>query len=255
MKPVYIYVLKCPESDAVRYVGKTKNMKSRMRQHMHEANRFAKNNHKANWILNLLRRGLRPVMELDVEVFPDQCWKTVERERVAFYRALGFDLTNGTEGGDEPSELTAEGRRILSERASKIFGSEEGRRRQSEQMKRHCADPIYLAARTRASKVTRATPEYKAQQSERSKAMWNDPEFRARMQQSRAVLNASLEFRKKLSDSLRKAQADPSIRAMKAEKARAAWANPDIRHRQSQAIRDAWQRKERVALIQESACQ
>lgn len=230
MKAV-IYTLRCPESGAVRYVGKCVRMKARLRQHISDARIGKIKSHKCAWIRSLLNRGLRPVMALDVEIEEWQNWKAVEIERVAYYRGIGCDLTNGTDGGDSPGELTEEGKKILSERASKRFGSPEGRRRQSEFMKKLCQSPEWRAARDAAAKATRSTPEYKAKMSERAKAKWLEPGYRERSIASSIAARSDPEYRRRLSESIKRAQSDPAVRAQRAESTRAAWASGRMKGR------------------------
>jgi len=61
-----IYVLKCPISSEIRYVGQTKmSLIKRLGGHIYDAtNRNKKKlNHKDNWILKLLKNGYRPLIE------------------------------------------------------------------------------------------------------------------------------------------------------------------------------------------------
>lgn len=220
----YIYVLKCPESGAVRYVGKCINLKARFRQHTSESRIGLVKSHKCDWIRSLQKRGLSPVMEVDSLVSAGQDWKSVEVQRVAHYKALGCDLTNATDGGDEPGELSEEGRKILATRCSQSFGTPEGRALQSERMKRLCSDPAWRAARDAAAKATRATPEYKARMSARAKAKWNEPGYRERMIAARAEVVARPEYKEKLSRATKAWMTDPANHGLKSEARRAAWA-------------------------------
>jgi hypothetical protein len=176
---MYIYILKCPFTGEVRYVGKAKSLKPRLRQHIHEAQRGDRS-HKCAWIRKVLRNGGRPVIETDRQLDADECWKQVERERIAFYKAQGCRLTNSTDGGDGEGPLPDDIRAELSRRSKEYFASPEARRRQSEMMKRLCSNPEWLAERTAAQRALRGTPEWKAAQSARSKALWADPEYRAK---------------------------------------------------------------------------
>jgi len=239
MKSAVIYVLRCPRTRAIRYVGKCVDVKSRLRQHISESKIGDVRSHKCAWIGSLLRDGLRPVLEVDYVVPADECWKEAERRRVAFHRANGCDLTNGTNGGDDMGELSEAGRRILSERASKQFGTPEGRRLQSERMKSLCADPEFRAARDAAAKATRATPEYKARMSARAKAQWCAPGYRERMIEARKEVTARPAFKERLSQSVKRSHSDQAFRMRIAEKTRESWRDPEIRERRVQAIRKA----------------
>lgn len=240
MKNQLIYVLKCPLTDAVRYVGKTYSLKKRLRAHLYEARARSVKSHKCNWIRGLLQQGLLPIIQVDVVVPADIDWKRVECERVAFYKSMGCDLTNSTGGGDVPGELTAEGRRVLSERASQLFGTPEARESQRQMMKRLCADPEWREKRAAAAKAARSTPEYRARMSARSKAVWARPGQRDKARAARAEVLSRPEFREKHSAAVSKSQ-----RARKdeiAERTRRAWAQPEIRERQLSAMRAACKR-------------
>ncbi len=219
----YIYTLLCPETKAVRYVGKASNLKARLRQHRYEAKSARINSHKCTWLRSLFRKGVEPIMEVDCIVPDGECWKQTEVRRVAYYLSIGCDLTNGTKGGDEPGELTEEGRQRLAANASNLFGSAEGRVRQSQLMKDLCADKDWLKSRNDAAKRTRATPEYKARMSARARAKWADPGYREKMKVARADVCASPAYRKRLSESVAAAQSSPEVRAAIAEKTRLSW--------------------------------
>lgn len=218
-----IYLLKCPKSGAVRYVGKAKDAKARYRQHMYDA-RVGTKSHKCNWIRSLLVAGLRPTLEIDLVIGDSEDWKQREIERVAHYRAAGCDLTNSTNGGDEPGELTEAGRAILAESARSRFGTPEARVRQARIMRDLCSSPEWVEKRAAAGRITRDTPEYKAAASARSKARWADPAYRARMRQARAEVVARPEYRAKLSRATTAYMADRAARKAVAERTRASWA-------------------------------
>lgn len=96
MKTIYIYSLKDPETNEIRYVGKTTNINTRLKAHITRSrhNKY----HSARWVQSVIKRGLRPIIEL-VEECTEENW--VEREKfwIAYYRER-FDLTNLLEGGE-----------------------------------------------------------------------------------------------------------------------------------------------------------
>lgn len=98
---VYIYTLS--DSTGVRYVGKTKNKNSRLRMHMFEAKRGF--SHKSNWINKLSSNGLKPILEIIDEV-SEIDWEFWEKYWISQFKAWGFRLVNGTEGGENPPILT-----------------------------------------------------------------------------------------------------------------------------------------------------
>ena len=128
------YLLLCPESGAVRYVGITKApLKWRLNNHLSEARCGRKPSRRCAWIQSLLRRGLAPNIQHDVDVPDGANWEEVERERIAFFKAIGADLVNGTEGGIGLFKPTTEVRRRM---RKKHELSEEGLARQIDNAKR-----------------------------------------------------------------------------------------------------------------------
>jgi hypothetical protein len=240
---MYIYVLKCPSSGDVRYVGKANSLRARLRQHIHEANCGGRS-HKCAWIRKVLRGGRRPIIAIDRRIPPGECWKAAERERISFYRAQGCRLTNSTDGGDGEGPVSDDVRAEFSRRSREYFSDPEARQRQSEMMKRLCSDPEWLAERTAAVKATRSTPEWRAEQSRRSKALWDDPAYRAKMKAGRMHLYSDPDFRRRLSEANKRVHSDPEVRRMRSEKAKAAWARPDVRERQLKAMRTAVAQKD-----------
>lgn len=108
-----IYVLKCPRTLAVKYVGWTsRSPEARLYSHVYESLLPSARTRKERWILSLLSIGLNPVIEV-IGTGAGTSFKDDERRWIAFYRAQGCDLVNETDGGDGPSPgmLTPELRR------------------------------------------------------------------------------------------------------------------------------------------------
>lgn len=59
----YIYCLKDPNNEEIRYVGKTSNPESRYKSHL-EIRELSMGSYKANWIKSLLRNNQFPYMEI-----------------------------------------------------------------------------------------------------------------------------------------------------------------------------------------------
>lgn len=74
---VKIYVLKNPETGTIHYVGRTLNEKSRYRQHIFLARKSKHKNRKNSWIMGILNKGLKPIMETIEEVLQENA---IERE-------------------------------------------------------------------------------------------------------------------------------------------------------------------------------
>ena len=94
----YIYTLN-DENDEPRYIGKTVNPKKRMIRHL-SPYYLKPITHKNNWIKEMLSNNLKPEMRL-IEVYNDEkTWQEAEIHFIAFYKKIGCDLTNATDGGD-----------------------------------------------------------------------------------------------------------------------------------------------------------
>jgi hypothetical protein len=97
VKFVFIYVLKCPITECIRYVGKTSNSLTRLKFHLTYATRGK--SRRAIWIRSLLSRNLQPKLEVIDEV-PEFEWQAWEAAYIQFYRDQGCNLVNGTDGGE-----------------------------------------------------------------------------------------------------------------------------------------------------------
>ena len=99
-----IYALKDPITQQIRYIGQTrKSIEERASHHWRDRKQQKnENNHKANWISKLYEESnLRPEVILieKVVISTDNLLNERERYWIAYYRELGFDLTN-TSGKD-----------------------------------------------------------------------------------------------------------------------------------------------------------
>jgi len=96
MRTIYIYSLKDPETNEIRYVGKTTNITTRLKAHITRSrhNKY----HSARWVQSVIKRGFRPIIEL-VEECTEENWIEREKYWIAYYRER-FDLTNVLDGGE-----------------------------------------------------------------------------------------------------------------------------------------------------------
>lgn len=98
-----IYTLSCPITNNIRYVGVTKNtLSKRFSQHLVER----RTNKRRSWFDSLKKKGFLPTIELLDDVDDDK-WIDEEKFYISYFRFLGFDLVNMTEGGDR-IEMTKE---------------------------------------------------------------------------------------------------------------------------------------------------
>ena len=93
----FIYALKDPRTNIIRYVGKANDPYVRYGHHLIKCR--DKNTHKRNWINNLKNNNLKPILEILEEV-PIDKWKEYEKMYIKKYLDEGCDLMNYTDGGD-----------------------------------------------------------------------------------------------------------------------------------------------------------
>lgn len=96
-----VYGLRDPRTAAIRYIGKSATGLSRPRSHF-EPKRIAtdSNLHKARWLRSLAADGLRPEIVILEACRNDATLLVIERRWIAHGRALGWPLTNLTDGGE-----------------------------------------------------------------------------------------------------------------------------------------------------------
>jgi hypothetical protein len=93
----YIYVLKCPLSKEIKYVGKSNNPDKRYKNHINKCR--DKNTHKRNWISKLKLDGLKPELET-IDCVDVVEWKYWEKFYITKFLNEGCKLVNCTDGGD-----------------------------------------------------------------------------------------------------------------------------------------------------------
>lgn len=95
MMTIYIYGLRDPLTDEIRYIGKTNNIKARYSHHI-ACNDV--NKHKINWILSLKELKLKPELVI-LEKTNEQEWEEREKYWIKHGRDNGWRLTNISDGG------------------------------------------------------------------------------------------------------------------------------------------------------------
>ena len=92
-----IYLLKDPVTQEIRYVGQTyKILKYRLNEHLQDSKRKKFRN--VNWIKSLLKKDLKPIIELIEECSLDN---VDEREIywISYFRSINSKLNNHDDGG------------------------------------------------------------------------------------------------------------------------------------------------------------
>lgn len=96
-----IYSLRCPITNELVYVGKTQNsLHRRCYEHIRVAKVGRPNTSKRDWILDLLSRGKKPIIEL-LEICTKKNWR--ERERY-WCDQINPPLNHNTAGGGSDGE-------------------------------------------------------------------------------------------------------------------------------------------------------
>lgn len=177
---IYIYALRCPLANAIRYIGKTKNPGSRITGHLN----LAKSNNKAyqycsNWIRKLLAQGLQPSLEIIYCVPDTEDWKMAEMRLIAQYRAEGHPLTNMTAGGEGWQDMPEEVRLRMSEKLKGIYSTPERREASRARTIANFDDPVFRAKHSAGRVAALSSPEVRAKMSATAKAAAARPERKA----------------------------------------------------------------------------
>jgi predicted GIY-YIG superfamily endonuclease len=86
-----IYVLKCPNTNEIKYVGKTNNPEQRLKAHNNKTRDLG--THKRNWINKLREEKKKPIFEI-IEEVPIELWQEKEKYWIEYYINIGCKLVN-----------------------------------------------------------------------------------------------------------------------------------------------------------------
>ena len=80
---IYIYILICPLTKKIRYVGQSKTPKRRYKQHLKDAEKIKKTEktEKQKWILNLKKHNLQPDIKI-IKTVKNQIDGEFEEEKI-----------------------------------------------------------------------------------------------------------------------------------------------------------------------------
>jgi hypothetical protein len=157
----YVYALIDPRGEQVRYIGKVRRKAKnghlhRWAGHIKEARLDPDKTHKSRWIASLLREGLSPELRvLDALSCSAQELSTLEISRIAEYRALGFDLTNTTDGGDGGRGRLSDEQKKL--QVARLVAANTGAKRSAESRQRMREAWLRRDADERAATLKKAT--------------------------------------------------------------------------------------------------
>lgn len=165
----YVYALIDPDTDEVRYVGKThRTIKIRFKEHINQAKTMDDNVVKkynrycVNWIHSLLKQDKEPKIQILQQGDSSEDWAAAECHWIAYYRKISEKLTNLTEGGDGmPGYEFSDAQRAKRSATAKIVQNR----------------PEVKEKRSKSIKETFATPESIAKRTQISKELWKDPEY------------------------------------------------------------------------------
>ncbi len=93
----FIYGLCDPDTNELRYIGKSNSPKKRILDHIYSCNDSI--THKNNWIKSLLKENKKPILKIldQVPIIDWQMWETFYIKK---YREEGHNLTNHSDGGN-----------------------------------------------------------------------------------------------------------------------------------------------------------
>lgn len=97
---VFIYTLSSSSNpNDIRYVGKTKNIKDRIRRHISNYYLNIEDNYKNRWIKSELSKGNKIIID-EIDLVQEESWKESEKYWIEQFKNWGFKLVNTTEGGE-----------------------------------------------------------------------------------------------------------------------------------------------------------
>lgn len=98
-KTTFIYTISTKENpNNIRYIGKTDNPKNREERHTQQYY-LNEGTYKANWLKSEIKKGNTPMLIIVDEV-PYDDWEFWEIYWIEQFKSWGFNLTNGTIGGE-----------------------------------------------------------------------------------------------------------------------------------------------------------
>lgn len=100
MTSYIIYGLVDPQTQHLRYIGKSIHGLTRPRQHSDDGRLSRESGYKANWIRGLRTQGLRPNIVVLQEFEDQDILAQAEVHWISYFKAMGCPLTNYCRGGE-----------------------------------------------------------------------------------------------------------------------------------------------------------
>jgi hypothetical protein len=169
-----IYGLLDPRTDELRYVGKSASGMVRPKAHCFPS-QLRHHNRRVAWIKSLLAADVKPEIAVLEEVENAESLPELEKLAIQHYRSMGFDLVNGTDGGEGTlgRKLSAEARAKISAARKGWCPSDDTRRRMSEGQKHRAPfSEEHLSHLTDAQRLRRDTTNV-SEETKRKIAAWN----------------------------------------------------------------------------------
>lgn len=114
---IIIYSISCPYTGNVKYIGKSKDFKTRIRKHLSATLKTRT----SKWIHSLDKA---PIFDIIDEVNTDN-WQEAEKGYIRLFKSIGCNLYNHTIGGEGGN--TMQGRKLTLEQCKKISDSKIGK--------------------------------------------------------------------------------------------------------------------------------
>jgi len=187
----YIYALKDPRDNEVKYIGKTSSPRRRLTEHLSQSslNKYPQTKVK-EWIKEVKALGLKPIMSVLESV--ESNWQSQEKFWINQFRENGARLLNHTDGGEgltNCSESTKERLRANNKKNLHIYQT-----------------PEFRAKISKFSKALIRTPEHCRKISESKKGKPRSPETILKIANSKrkpvGKFSLSLEFIERYPSSL-----------------------------------------------------
>lgn len=204
-KPTFVYGLIDPRNHQLRYIGKTVLLpERRILTHRWRARSHPHKRHSMAWLLNLEVEGLSPEIVVLEEIPPGRDWVEAEQFWIAYFRMIGADLCNHTDGGEgvpgyrQPPSLIAKrikrgsehhryGKPMLEQtkealrRAGEVLRADPVRNQAAIEKRRAGMTPERMARSVAGLRRAHADPEIHARSLEKKRLLARTPEARARV--------------------------------------------------------------------------